>query len=83
MTGNVEDDAVRILELALEISLSLVAEVEEELAAGLLDAPLRLDEIVDLEAEMIGADDLARVVEVVALLPVKLSSARLMTPSLM
>src|SRR5712691_11776152 len=61
---SVEDDPVRVLELALEISLPLVAEVEEELAAGALDALLRLGEVVDLEAEMVGADEPARIGEV-------------------
>jgi hypothetical protein len=65
--GNVEDDAVRVLELALEIPFALVAEVEEELPAGVLDAPLGLGEIVDLEAEMVGADEARRVLEVGAL----------------
>src|ERR1700730_6673053 len=54
--GNIEDDAVGVLELALEIAVTLVAEVEEEFAAGRLDFLLRLDEIVDLEAEMVRAE---------------------------
>ena len=65
MLGNVEHDAVRILELAFEIALARVAEVEEEFAAELLDLLLRLGEIVDLEAEMVGADVTDRVVQVV------------------
>jgi hypothetical protein len=54
--GNVEHDPIGVLELALEVAVPLVAEVEEELAAGRLDAPLRLGEVVDLKAEMVGAD---------------------------
>src|ERR1700731_2579538 len=44
--GNIEDDAVGVLELALEIAVTLVAEIEEEFAASRLDAFLGLDEIV-------------------------------------
>src|SRR4029077_13826208 len=55
--GNVEDDAVGVLELAREIAVTFVAEIEEEFAAGCLDFLLRLDEIVDLEAEMVRADE--------------------------
>src|SRR5262245_64054298 len=54
---NIEDHPVRVLELALEIAVALVAEVEEKLAAIGLDALLRFGEIVDLEAEMMGADE--------------------------
>src|SRR5580698_3354944 len=54
--GNIENDAVGILELALEIAVTLIAEIEKEFAAGRLDALLGLDEIVDLEAEMVRAD---------------------------
>src|ERR1700730_12056708 len=54
--GNIENDAVGVLELALEIAVTFVAEVEEEFAAGRLDFLLCLDEIADLEAEMVGAD---------------------------
>src|SRR5207244_10788223 len=48
---------VRVLELALEIAVALVAEIEEKLAAIGFDALLRLGEVVDLEAEMMRADD--------------------------
>src|SRR5580692_8418427 len=54
--GNVENDAVGVLELALEIAVTFVAEIEEEFAAGGLDFLLGLDEVVDLEAEMVRAD---------------------------
>src|SRR5580692_10896615 len=54
--GNIEDDAIGILELAFEIAVTLVAEIEEELAAGRLDFLLGLDQIVNLEAEMVRAD---------------------------
>ena len=50
MRRDIEDHAVRILELALEVAGAFVAEVEEELAAGRLDALLRLDAVVDLDA---------------------------------
>ena len=55
--GNIEDDAVGVLELALEIAVTFVAEIEEEFAAVRLDALLGLDEIVDLEAEVMRADE--------------------------
>src|SRR5262249_59585321 len=58
LLGNIEDDPVGILELALEVHLVLAfAEVEEERAARALDALLRLGEVVHLEAEMVGADE--------------------------
>src|SRR3984957_10256626 len=55
--GNIEDDAVGVLELAFEIAMTFVAEIEEEFAAGRFDFLLGLDEIVDLEAEMVSADE--------------------------
>src|SRR5215475_9140818 len=54
---NIEDHPVGVLELALEIAVALVAEIEEKLAAIGLDALLRLREVVDLEAEMMRADE--------------------------
>src|SRR6185312_6717033 len=61
---DVEDDAVGILELALEVLfLSVIAEVEEELAAARLDLLLRLGQVVDLEAEVVRADVAFRIVE--------------------
>ena len=54
--GNIEDHAVGIFELALEIAVPLLAEIEEEFPAIGFDAPLRLGEIVDLKAKMVGAD---------------------------
>src|SRR5512140_2141361 len=48
---DVEDDAVRIAELALEAVVLRFAEIEEELAAGLLDLLLLLRQVVALEAE--------------------------------
>src|SRR5437660_585432 len=62
--GNVEDHPVRVLELALEVSVPFVAEVEEKLAAGALDAPLRVGEVVDLKAEVVRADETAWVAHV-------------------
>src|SRR2546421_11681402 len=64
LLGDVEDDAVGILELALEaFLLGVVAEVEEELAAQRLDPLLRLGEVVDLKAEVVRPDVVLRVVE--------------------
>src|SRR5580693_7885087 len=54
--GNIENDAVGVLELALEIAMTFVAEIEEEFAAGRLNFLLSFDEVVDLEAEMVRAD---------------------------
>ena len=84
--GNIEDHAVGVLELALEIAVTFVAEVEEELAAVRLDALLGLDEIVDLEAEMMRADESFR--DFSGPRPwcrrrSEIEQARLMTPSLM
>src|SRR5262249_47925991 len=60
---DVEDDAVRIAELALEIVVCEVAEIEEELAAGRLDLLLLRFEVVALEAEMMDADELVRLLQ--------------------
>src|ERR1700679_3996673 len=60
---NIEDDAVRILEFALEIAVAFVAEVEEEFTAVLFDALLRFGKVVDLETEMMRADNALRVLE--------------------
>src|SRR5688500_10283597 len=54
---DIEDHAVGVLELALEVAVSLVAEVEEELTAGCLDLFLRLREVLDLDAEVMRADE--------------------------
>src|SRR5262249_37228473 len=48
---------VRVLELALEIAVALIAEVEEKLASVGLDTLFRFGEIIDLKAEMMGADE--------------------------
>jgi len=62
--GDVEDNPVRILELALEILLlRIIAEIEEEGAAGRFDPFLGGGEIVDLEAEMMSADEVLRVLK--------------------
>jgi len=58
---DIEHDPVRILELALGVSLPLVAEIEEECSGGCLDASLRFGKIIDLEAKMVGADCLGRI----------------------
>ena len=84
--GNVEDDAVGVLELAFEVAVPFVAEIEEEFAARRLDALLGLDEIVDLEAEVMRADKAFGIFQVrgrVAGAGRKLSRARLIVPSLM
>src|SRR5262245_25678659 len=53
---NIEDDSIGILELALEVLFFLiVAEIEEERAAGAFDALLRFGNVVDLETEMMRA----------------------------
>src|SRR5690349_4603351 len=62
--GNIENHAIRILELAFEIAVALLAEIKEELAAIGFDAFLRFGEIVDLKAEMVRADVGIRVFEV-------------------
>src|SRR5262245_57310263 len=60
----IEDDPVRILELPLEFLFFLVvAEVKEELASGFLDAALRLRNVIDLKAEMVGAHVVFRVLQ--------------------
>jgi hypothetical protein len=62
--GNVEDDAIRILELALEVDLVLaLAEVEEERAASVFDAFLHLSDVVDNEPEVMGAGEVLGVLE--------------------
>src|ERR1700733_11873889 len=61
---DVEDDAVGILELALEIHVVLgLAEIEKELAARRFDAALRRLEILHLEAEMMRADQIVEIVD--------------------
>src|SRR5262245_32063970 len=60
---DVEDDAVGVLELALEIVVVGIAQIEEELAPGLLDPLLLLREVVALEAEVMDADELARILQ--------------------
>src|SRR5712692_2837838 len=62
--GDVEDDPVWVLELELEIDLVLrLAELEEECAAGGLDAGPHGLEVLDLEAEMVRADEILCVLE--------------------
>ncbi len=55
MLGDIEHDAVVVLELALEIAVLVVAEIEEEGAARLLMLIFGGFQIGDLEAAMIGA----------------------------
>src|SRR5581483_6364783 len=62
--GNIEDHAVGIFELALEIAVALLAEIEEEFAAIGFDALLRLGKIVHLKAEMVGADMRTRIFQI-------------------
>src|SRR5215204_839874 len=52
---DVEDDPVRILELALKAFVLGIAEIEEERAAGLLDLLLLRGQVVALEAEVMDA----------------------------
>src|SRR5690349_9197410 len=53
---DVEDDSVRIAELALEVVVVRIAEIEKELSAGALDPLLLLLDVVALEAEVVDAD---------------------------
>src|SRR5690348_16526172 len=62
--GNIEDHSVGIFELALEIAVALLAKIEEELAAVGFDALLRFGKILDLKAEMVGADMRAGVFQI-------------------
>jgi hypothetical protein len=79
---DVENDAVGILEFALEVVVVLLAEVEEEGADGGFDRILRALEVVDLEAEMMGADVISASLSPEPRSPVYLMSARLVSPSL-
>src|SRR5260221_10549763 len=64
LLGDIEDHAVGVLVLDLEVRFFLRAsEREEELAAGSLDLLLRRLEIVDLEAEVMRADEVGGVLE--------------------
>jgi len=64
MLGDIEDHAVGIFELAFEIAVPFLAEIEEEFAAVGFDAPLRFSKVVDLKAEMVGPDMGARVFKI-------------------
>jgi DNA replication protein DnaC len=57
---DIEDDAVRVLELALEIVVVWIAEIEEEFAAGRFDLFLLRVHVLALKAEMMDADEVAR-----------------------
>src|SRR5258708_552628 len=64
LLGNIEDHAVGVLVLDLEVRFFLrFAEGEEEFPAGGLDALLRRLDVVDLEAEMVGADEIGGVLD--------------------
>src|SRR3954452_22643767 len=64
LLGNIEDHAVGVLVLQLEVRVFLgFAEREEDLAAAGLDALLRRLEIIDLEAEMMRADEIGGVLQ--------------------
>src|SRR6202008_4377207 len=52
---DVEDDAVRVLELALKAVVLRHAEIVEELGAGRLDLLLLGGQVVALEAEVVDA----------------------------
>ena len=54
-------NSVRILELALEFPVPLLAEIEEKRSAGRFDAFLRFCEIIYLETKMVGADSFCRI----------------------
>ena len=53
---DVEDDAVRIAELALEVVIVRIAKIEKELSARALDPLLLVLDVVALEAEVVDAD---------------------------
>lgn len=82
MLRDIEDDSIGILELSLEISFPLVAEIEEERSARRLDTPLCLGQIINLKSEMIGPGMAGRICRSFPVLPAKLRRARLTTPSL-
>src|ERR1700757_3843435 len=64
LLGDVEEDAVGVLVLPLEVGVLLrLAEREEELAAGRLDALFRRLEIVHLEAEVMRANEAGGVLQ--------------------
>ena len=52
---------------ALEVSVALVSEIEKEFSARRLDATLGLGQIVDLKAEMIGANRVLGILQVIPL----------------
>ena len=62
--GDVEDNPVWILELALKILLlRIVAEIEKEATTRRFDPLLSGRQIIDLEAEMMSADEVLRVLK--------------------
>src|SRR5262245_16476565 len=62
LAGYIDDDAVRILELALEVLLlGIVPEIHEERAACRLHLLLSFGDIIDDEAEVVGADKILHV----------------------
>jgi hypothetical protein len=61
---HIEDDAVRVLELSLEVLLLLVgAKIKEKISSCGFDAALRFGNVVDLKTEMMGADEAFGVIE--------------------
>src|SRR5260221_7612953 len=64
LLGDIEDHAVGVLVLDLEVRFFLRAsEREEELAARRFDALLRRLEVVHLEAEVVRADEVGGILE--------------------
>src|SRR5262245_51872334 len=64
MFCNSDSHPVRLRELALEVAVARVAKIEEKFAAMRLDALFRFGEVVDLEAEMMRADEARALLEV-------------------
>src|SRR5262249_9943586 len=62
LAGHIDDDAVRILELALEVLfLGIGAEVHEECAACRLHLLLSFGNVVNDEAEVVRSDEILHV----------------------
>src|SRR5829696_6026860 len=60
---DIEDDAVGVLEFALETFFAFFAEIEEELASGALDRGLAFFEVIDLKTEVMNADETGGIFE--------------------
>jgi hypothetical protein len=54
---DVENNSVGIFELPLEVIVVRIAQIKEELAAGVLDLPLLVRQVINLEAEMMHPNE--------------------------